>query len=388
VVLAASFSMNLGVQYVSPLLPSIRAGFHLSAPEAGLVVGAYALPSLVMTVPLGVAADLWGAKRLLVASLAVFGAAGVGAATSPTFPALLAWRLLQGAAAAPLASLSISTLADIVPAHRQAMAQGYRSVVASASEFVLPVLAGYSVVASGGWRAALLLLALPLGVAAWGALVLPDVRRPRQRGYAAEVAAASREPAIVAVTFGGFSRWFLKYGFFAYLPLYLAQHLHAPADQIGYVVGIAGLAAALVATQAGRLGLAGHGKAALAASLSAFGLCLPAITLVGSIWWAAGMAVLLGAADGVLGPLLNGFISVLPPPGVRVAVVSLSGLVRNLGKAIAPAAVGPLVLLLGYTGAFALAGLVAIAAPAYLIPLYRRPDQAEGGHLDSAGTGW
>jgi hypothetical protein len=83
------------------------------------------------------------------------------------------------------------------------------------------------------------------------------------------------------------------------------------------------------------------------------------------------MAVAQGIADGVCGPLLNGFISYLPRENVRVTVVSASGFLRNIGKAAAPAVMGPLVLLLGYPGAFLALGLSALAAPLYLVPLYR-----------------
>jgi MFS family permease len=387
VILAASFSINLGVQYVSPLLPAMASDLHLTTVQIGWVVGGYALPSLALTLPLGVLADFWGPKRMLVAALVVFGASGVAVITATSFEQLLLWRVIQGVAFAPLATLTISMIAETVPLRHQAMAQGYRSVVGSASEFVLPLLAGILLATSGSWRPAFLLLIAPVVIGAWAALVLPTATPARRarRGYVTQAAAAVREPAILGVMIGGFARWFLKYGFFAYVPIYLSSRLHAHAVETGAVIAIPGLVAAVVASQTGRLGLGRRASTSLMVGLIAFGVCLPAFTLVPTIWWVAGVAVVQGVADGVIGPLLNSFISTLPTSTVRVAVVSFSGLLRNIGKTVAPTVLGPLVLLLGYPLAFGMVSLVAVTAGVYLLPLLRS-------HMDkasptTAGTG-
>jgi MFS family permease len=373
VILAASFSINLGVQYVSPLLPAMATSFHLSTVQIGWIVGGYALPSLVLTLPLGVLADFWGPKRMLVAALLVFGGSGVAVVTASTFEQLLFWRVVQGVAFAPLATLTISMIAETVPRRHQAMAQGYRSVVGSASEFVLPLLAGVILAVFGNWRPAFLLLVVPLAVGAWAALVLPagTAAGRARRGYATQAAAAVREPAILGVMIGGFARWFIKYGFFAYVPIYLVSRFHAQPVETGAVVAIPGLVAAVVASQAGRLGLSGRGRASLLVALVAFGACLPAYALVPTIWLTAAVSVVQGVADGVIGPLLNSFISMLPAATVRVAVVSLSGLLRNIGKTAAPTVLGPLVLMLGYPLAFGVVSLVGVTAGFYLLPLLR-----------------
>jgi MFS family permease len=264
-------------------------------------------------------------------------------------------------------------VAESVPQEHQAMAQSYRSVVGSGSEFILPLLAGSIVAVLGSWRPAFLLLVAPLAVGVWAALVLPggSPSRHHRRGYVTQAGTAIREPAIVGLMIGGFARWFLKYGFFAYMPLYLASRLHAHPVEIGYVIAIPGLVAAAVASQAGRLGLAHRGRASLMASLVVFGACLPAFTLLPAIWWAAAVSVVQGVADGVIGPLLNSFISMLPTSTVRVAVVSLSGLLRNIGKTVAPTALGPLILVMGYPLAFGVASVVALTAGVYLLPLFK-----------------
>jgi MFS family permease len=375
VILATTFTANLGVQYLSPLLPAMRAGLHLDTVQVGWIVGAYSLPALVVTIPLGVVADLWGAKRVLVGCLLGFGLTGLGMLTAADFAQLLVWRVLQGIFFAPIASLTISMVAESLPRHEQALAQSYRNVVGSGAEFVQPVLASAILVAFGSWQPAVLLFAAPILVAVWAALALPESENRRRlherRSYVGDAVTTMVEPAVLAVTVGGFARWFLKYAFFAYMPLYLAGVAHVPVGTIGLVIGIPGLVGALVASQAGRLGLDRAGKVGLAVSLAVLGLSIPAVTLVPVAAWAVAMAVVQGVADGVCGPLLNSFISFLPRESVRVTVVSASGFLRNIGKAAAPAAMGPLVLMLGYPAAFLIMGATALTAPFYLVPLYR-----------------
>lgn len=355
----------------------MRADLHLTTVQVGWIIGGYSLPSLLLTLPLGMLADFWGAKRVLVGCLLLYGISGLGSVTAGNFSDLLVWRVLQGIAFAPLATLTISMTADTLPRQDQTMAQSYRSVVASGSEFLQPVMAGYILVAVGNWRPAFLLFAIPLGVAIWALFALPssaERKRGLRGGYFSQSAGAMRDPAILGVTIGGFARWFLKYGFFAYMPLYLASVVHAGPTEIGYVIGIPGLVGAIVASQAGRFGLGRSGKLALTASLAAFGVCMPAFTIFPNIWWAVAVAAVQGVADGILGPLLNSFISVLPQASVRVTVVSISGLVRNIGKTVAPTLLGPLILASGYSLSFAAVGVLAMAAPIYLAPLFGRRD--------------
>lgn len=374
VILATAAVTNLGVQYISPLLPAMRSDLHLTTVQVGWIVGGYSLPSLLLTLPLGVAADLWGSKKVLIGSLLLFGVSGLGTLTAVSFEQLLVWRGLQGIAFAPFATLTISMTADTLPLELQAAAQGYRTVVASASEFVLPLLAGWSILWGHGWKPAFCLFVVPLGIAAWAAFALPSARA-RRRGQSLSL---GREAAVVisrgdvlGVTAGGFARWFLKYGFYAYIPLYLAYNVHAGPAAIGLVVGIPGLAGALAATQVGRFDLGRSGRWGLAVTLAVFGLSIGAATAFPQLWWVAAVTAVQGVADGILGSLLNSYISILPPASVRVTVVAASGFLRNLGKGIAPGVVGVLVSAAGYRAAFAAVSVLALAAPAYLLPLLR-----------------
>jgi len=378
VILGASFAMNLGVQYISPLLPVMKGEMHLDVVQVGWLVAAYSLPSLLVTLPLGIAADLWGGKRVLVACSLLFGLSGVAAVWVTDFGQLLVLRVIQGVGNAAMASLTISLLAEGLSADEQALSQSYRVAVSSSAEFVLPLLAGLELAWFGNWHIAFLAFALPCAVGIWAIFGLPgssEGGHGKGRGkasYGRQLQAALVTPAVAGVTAGGFARWFMKYGYFSYIPLYLASQLHASSTAIGLIVGIPGLLSALAATQAGRFGLGQNGKLALVVSLVVMGAGLPAITLVHSVPAAVAFSVVMGAADGICGPLLNAYISHLPPAAVRTAVVSVSGLIRNAGKAAAPVVAGALVVMTGeYSSAMTAIGLSGVLAVGYLFPFLR-----------------
>jgi len=76
----------------------------------GLAMGAYGLTQAVLQLPLGLASDRWGRKRVIVAGLLVFAAGSVLAALAQSVMGLLAGRALQGAGAVSAATVAL--LAD------------------------------------------------------------------------------------------------------------------------------------------------------------------------------------------------------------------------------------------------------------------------------------
>ncbi|WP_137895267.1 MFS transporter [Ramlibacter sp. 2FC] len=77
----------------------------------GLAMGIYGLTQACMQVPLGLASDRWGRKRVIVAGLALFAAGSLLAALAPSVHWLLAGRALQGAGAISAAVTAL--LADL-----------------------------------------------------------------------------------------------------------------------------------------------------------------------------------------------------------------------------------------------------------------------------------
>lgn len=76
----------------------------------GLALGAYGLTQAALQIPLGVASDRWGRKRIIVIGLLVFALGGLLAAAAQTIQMLMLGRALQGGGAVSAAVTAL--LAD------------------------------------------------------------------------------------------------------------------------------------------------------------------------------------------------------------------------------------------------------------------------------------
>ncbi len=374
-ILAASYTSVMGVQMISPLLPKMQSDLRLSAVEAGWIMSSFSISALVMTLPAGIVADRVGGRRVLGFSLLVFGLSGTAVSVFHSMAAIMALRVIQGFGYAAILPLTIAALTLAVPGDKVAMAQGYRAVTMSAAEFTLPLLAGAVLALSSAWQLSFIALMVPafLGVtmlrqASSRPSATPTPARPVRYGHGLLTAAADTQ--ILSVISIGFIRFWVKFAFFTFVPLYLAARLHATPASIGGIVAEQGLVGALVSTQSGRLGLRRAGRVTLVVSIVVVGCAIAAVPAVSTIWWAAVMAGVIGVADGTISPLVNGFISVLPPAEVRTGVIAVSGAARNLAKAVSPLAIGFVVADFGYQAGFLAAGALGVAAAGVLFPLF------------------
>lgn len=105
VVAALAFAgITYGFQQAAiiPVIPAIQHDFHASSTWAAWLLTGYLIVGTVLTPVFGRLADLHGAGRMLVASLALFFAGSVAAALVPNLPGLIISRALQGAGGAVL----------------------------------------------------------------------------------------------------------------------------------------------------------------------------------------------------------------------------------------------------------------------------------------------
>src|SRR3954452_23168039 len=98
---------------IANALPAIGAGFRLRPGALQWVISLYSLSIGAFLVLGGRVCDLWCRRRVLVASLALCGVAGLLAGLSTSLPLLLTGRVLQGIAAAFAIPAALSTAATV-----------------------------------------------------------------------------------------------------------------------------------------------------------------------------------------------------------------------------------------------------------------------------------
>lgn len=332
---------------ITPSLPEIMVGVGAEPGQAGLVITATTLPGVGLAPLVGILADRYGRRAVLLPCLALFGLAGGLAATSPSLGWLLGWRLLQGAGSAGLVNLAVVLIGDHVGGAHRAGVIGRNAAVLTVGLAVFPLLGG-ALTDLGGWRAPFLVYPLALVTAA-------AVARGLSRGGGAQVdvgeqlrqlGPALRLPGVARALGAGLVTFALIFGLLlTVLPVHLDQAFGVSPTARGVLFGLAALANTGLALSAGRLqrfskrALLSAGAALFAVALLVMGGATHLVVL------AAGMMV-FGAGEGLMIPNLQD-IAAGSSETHRGALVALLVSAARGGQTI-----GPLVA----TAAFAAVG--------------------------------
>jgi MFS family permease len=142
-----------GMLGVSPLLPSLVAGFRLTRLDVAFVVPSVYLGGLLFSLPAGHMADRWGVRPTFLGGLAV-GAAGLALASgAPRFALFLGCIFLAGVGWSVVNPVLGKAIVDLFPVRERGVAMGIKqmglTVGGVISALVLPPIA-----AALGWRAA------------------------------------------------------------------------------------------------------------------------------------------------------------------------------------------------------------------------------------------
>ncbi|MEH1130845.1 MFS transporter [Micromonospora sp. CPCC 206061] len=146
----AQLMLILDVTVVAIALPHMGADLGLPRGTLTWVVSGYTLAFGGLLLLGGRAADLFGARRLLLAGLLLFAAASLTAGLATTGPMLLTGRVAQGLAAAMLSPAALSLIVTIFDGDERNRALGIWSALGG-SGAALGVLLGGLLTAGPGW---------------------------------------------------------------------------------------------------------------------------------------------------------------------------------------------------------------------------------------------
>ena len=198
VLLLGQFMCIIDVLVVNVAMPSIAASLHASGASLQLVVGGYTIAYAMLLITGARLGDRYGRRRVYLAGVLIFTAASLACALAPDSPALIGFRLIQGAGAAVLVPqvFSIIQLNFTGPARARALS-AYAAVLSAGAVAGL-VLGGVVVTADlfgTGWRP-VFAINVPVGIvlaAVVPRLVPPDetsAGRAKQLDLAGLAAAA------------------------------------------------------------------------------------------------------------------------------------------------------------------------------------------------------
>jgi MFS family permease len=392
-VLSVTATAVMANQAAPVALPGISTDLGVPEGDVGLVITAFFLPASVMLLVVGSLADVYGRKRVVVPSLFVFGAAGVGIFFVDSFAALLALRGLQGAAFPALTPLSTAIIGDLYEGPAGATAQGLRSSANGLAGIVGPALAG--ALAGIAWQYPFL-----MGAAAFPVLAVVAVALPETAGLEASEGAGNpvavvaehlrglggefTDPNLRLLAVGGGVIYLTKFAVMTFVPLLAVRTFGAGAFAAGLLLSVRGLVRIGAAPLSGRLVEATSRTRALAGSLclaaggtallpvlpawlEGLGPLMPGVPAVPPL---VTLAVLMGAysaGEALFNPVLNDTVIDIADPERRASVVHTVSVFKNGASALSPAVFGLVLTANGFPPLFALAAAVPVGYAVLLV---------------------
>ena len=344
-----------------------------SAVHVSLLFSAIVLPVLIITVPIGVAVDRFGPRRLLlgssVAASAVIGVAAVLAASSGlSFQAALVLAVLEGIFFGCWAIPAQVLAGRLVGRSRMTSAIGL-SALPTAIGAMVGGLVGGILLESFGAAPTFVASAVGLGLSAVTMLGLPATPGLAGSGTMAAIGQVSdafgwarRSPVVLAVIVLASVAGFFVMSRFSLVPVLVRDVLHAGPTGLGLMTmagGIGSLVGTLITDAAGRRLRRGP------VLLTAFGLAGAALA-------GLGVAPVLGVALILAGSITMSMViyqvtsmtllQVLAPARMRGRAVAMYDMVRLGLVPVGSLVAGVLVSTLGVSGVYLIFGATTLVA--------------------------
>ncbi len=362
VVVASSLMGVMGVSLISPTLPAVQTALSLTDPEVSLLLTAFSLPGILLAPLIGILADRYGRRAVLVPCLLAYGITGGSIVFVREFGLVLALRVVQGSAASGLVTLAVTLIGDTFSGPRRNRLMGVNGAAISVGTASYPLIGG--ALAELSWTApfALYLLGVPVGLLALRALPPGDQGEARGLGYFWAVldAVPTRRTAVVYGTY--VLVFVVLYGaVLTALPLILARSYGLSAFEVGLVLTTSSVMTAVVSANSGRLAARFTGDRLVSGGFVALGVGLLGV-------WAArspaqvGVAILaFGAGMGLVLPSLDTITSSLVGREFRAGVTSFRTSSIRIGQTVGPPLFTAVAVVTGYGPLVLVAGLCTLA---------------------------
>jgi MFS family permease len=352
----ASFAFFFAFFLLLPTLPLYLRQLGASDGTIGLIMGCFAITSMVLRPWTGWGADRWGRRPFMLAGALVFALAPAGYALAGGALALVAVRLLHGAGMALYPTAAAAMVADVAPPARRGEFLGLFGAAGSIAMALGPI-SGIELISRLGFgslfgvSALTALLALGLAATTPETLAAPSAGR---FALASTISGPAGGPSLVIGCL------MLTYGaLVTFLPLH--------AQRLGVNPGIFFLVYAVVLTlargPAGRLSDR-HGRAPVAATgLAVAAVALGVLALSEGALALAVVGALYGLAGGIAQPALMAWCVDVVAPADRGRAMGTFFTALELAIAIGAMSSGLAVARWGFTATFlAAAGVAAVGA--------------------------
>jgi DHA1 family inner membrane transport protein len=234
------FAIGTGEFVIMGLLPEVARDLHVTIPEAGHVISAYALGVVIGAPTLAVLAANWPRRALLMALMALFAVGNLASALAPGYLTLNLLRFAAGLPHGTYFGVAALVAASLAPPHRRASAVGLVMLgLTSATLVGVPIAAWLG--QHLGWRAAFVLVG---AIAAIACVLIrrfvPDLPAAHGASPLRELGALARPQVwltlgVGAIGFGGL------FSVFSYIKPLLTDVTGMPVNAVPVVLALFGL---------------------------------------------------------------------------------------------------------------------------------------------------
>jgi ACDE family multidrug resistance protein len=373
IIFGVTLTAVMGVASISPAFPRIVEGLNLSPEAVGLLITVFTFPGVILTPVLGVLADHFGRKRILVPSLILFGIAGGACSLARDFNLLLLLRFLQGIGAASLGSLNVTIIGDLYSGKERVAAMGYNASVLSVGTASYPSIGG--ALATLGWYYPFTFhsVAIPVGLLVLFSLKNPEPKSEQHlKEYLGNAWQSIKNRQVVGLFAASVTTFIILYGaYLTYLPLLIGGSFGASPLIIGLIMSSMSLTTAITSSQLGRLAKVYPERTLLKAAYIFYASALVIVPFVPNLWVLLIPIIIFGVGHGLNIPSIQTLLAGLAPMEHRAAFMSVNGMVLRLGQTLGPLLMGAVFGLWGIGGVFYAGAVFAIAIFALLVIIKR-----------------
>jgi len=149
---AVATTAPLGIAGFLPATRDAAAALGTDAAGIQVTLGAFTIGIALGQIVHGPLSDRIGRRRAILGAVALMVVASLGAAAAPSLDALIAWRVVQGFAAASGMTVARAIVRDLFAREAAARVMSYMTVVTGLGPILFPIIGGLLAVGMG-WRA-------------------------------------------------------------------------------------------------------------------------------------------------------------------------------------------------------------------------------------------
>lgn len=360
-VFGITLMVTMGISSVLPVLPRIALDFGIPVEGSWRIIAAFALPGLVFIPFVGVLADRYGRKRVLVSALVLFALGGIGCAFAGNFMELLICRVIQGAGSAPLGMLYNTIIADTWEGEERIKVMSANAMVLGLGTAASPALGGALGMLHWKFSFVLPLLALPVAIMAAKMPLKNPGAETGLRDYFRATAACITERRTLALLGMTLLTFIMLSGpIITCFPMLAELVFKASPLQSGLIIATASLVSGLAAWTLPALCRRYSVRSLLLASMALYVIAFAAISLTPHLWLLVAPITVYGFAQGLNIPLVSTLLTGQAPDAQRAALMAANAILLRLGQNIGPSIFGTLAVFYGPQTAIALGGTVAL----------------------------